>query len=107
MSGVVRARAGGGTARVEPEKLTIKTSQKLLPELQVRSGAIDLTGTTIRATRMQVAALAGVAQVDGRWAMEQDSGEIVATWDELAEPGVGVTNSGGRLSAAVTNTLGQ
>ena len=31
VSGVVRARAGGGTARVEPQKLIIKTSQQMLP----------------------------------------------------------------------------
>ena len=104
VSGVVRARAGGGTARVEPQKLIIKTSQKMLPEVQVASGAIELAGSTIRAQRVQVSALTGMAQVDGRWQLDGDVGEVTATWDEIAQPG-GVRH-GGRLSAAVSNTLG-
>ncbi len=104
VSGVVRARAGGGGARVEPQQLTIKTSQPLLPKVEVASGAIELAGTTIRATRVKVSALSGMAQVDGRWAIEQAVGQITATWDEIAQPG-GVRHSG-RLAAGVTNTLG-
>jgi hypothetical protein len=104
VSGVVRARVGDGTARVEPQKLLIKTPQKLLPEMQVSSGTIELVGTTIRAQRVQVSALAGMAQVDGRWALDSDVGEIVATWDEIVHAG-GVRHSG-RLSAAVADTLG-
>src|SRR5688500_12108250 len=104
VSGVVRARAGGGTARVEPQKLIIKTSQKMLPEVQVASGAIELAGTTVRAQRVQVSALTGMAQVDGRWQLDSDVGELTATWDEIAQPG-GVRH-GGRLSASVANTLG-
>ncbi|MDQ3441827.1 MAG: AsmA family protein, partial [Planctomycetota bacterium] len=104
ISGVVRARAGGGTARVEPQKLIIKTSQKMLPEVQVASGAIELIGTTVHAQRLQVSALAGMAQVDGRWSLDGNVGEITASWDEIVQAG-GVRH-GGRLSAAVSNTLG-
>jgi hypothetical protein len=45
-----------------------------------------------------------MAQVDGRWQLDSDVGEVTATWDEIAQPG-GVRH-GGRLSAAVSNTLG-
>ncbi|HEV2292713.1 MAG TPA: hypothetical protein VGR35_02595 [Tepidisphaeraceae bacterium] len=104
VSGVVRARAGGGAAVIEPQKLTVTTSQKMLPKIQIASGAIELTGSTVRARRVQVSALNGMAQVDGRWAMNQEVGEINATWDEIVQAG-GVRH-GGRLAASVTNTLG-
>ncbi|MGB7156952.1 MAG: hypothetical protein WBD40_02730, partial [Tepidisphaeraceae bacterium] len=105
VSGIVRVSTGGGTARIEPEQLLIKSPPRVLPDVHVASGAIEMTGPTIRATRLKVAALNGVAQVDGRWATDQNVGELVATWDELAQP-IGV-KTGGKLTAAVTTTLGQ
>jgi hypothetical protein len=98
MSGVVRARAGGGTARVEPEKLTIKTSQKLLPELQVRSGAIEFDGHD--SPRHADAVRRPCWRGPGRWtlAMSRTPARSSRRGTNMAEPGVGVTNSGGRLS---------
>ena len=109
--------AGGAQAIINPQNLIIKTAHAALPEAQLASGAVEVTGSTVRAKALRVSALGGTAQLDGSGDISMKSGEFTAQWLELPAPGqirhagdlkvtVRTPFPGGPQVAATLNTRG-
>ena len=82
---IVQMIAGG--VRVSPDNLLLKTTQHILPNVTVTSGAIEYDGVEVQIRQLMLDALGGPARVDGTYnpQTQGDAGRDLVTASHRAE----------------------
>ncbi|HSZ59850.1 MAG TPA: hypothetical protein VK797_29680 [Tepidisphaeraceae bacterium] len=100
--GAFAAEQAGDVYTVSPQGLRVRTGDPVVSEIRSPKGVVSYDGKVVKATRLQLALLSGISELNGWYEPDINQGAVEAYWDSLKLDKIGVTHSG-KLNATYSN----